>query len=108
MLRNLVRLLGGRWQRYGCAAVVIGEPIPLAPWFDAQERSGAPLDAPSRPERLARVQTLCDRVMSEIGALIPVTPVRLVCAALQSLDRDFVPRALLEERVGELREVLRA
>jgi glycerol-3-phosphate O-acyltransferase len=107
-LRNALRLLGGRWRRYGRAAVVIGEPIPLAPWFAEQERMGAPLEALPRPERLARVQALCDRVMSEIGALIPVTPVPLVCAALQSLDRDFVPRALLEERVAELRDVLRA
>ena len=107
-VRNLARLVGGGWRRYGRAAVVIGAPIPLAPWFDEQERRGAPIDTLPRPERLARVQTLCDRVMSEIGALIPVTPVPLVCAALQSLDRDFVPRTLLETRVAELRDVLRA
>lgn len=37
----------------------------------------------------------------------PLTPVPLVCAALQSLDREFVGRAALEERIGDLCDVLR-
>jgi glycerol-3-phosphate O-acyltransferase len=103
---NLARMAGRRWQRYGRAAVLIGEPIPLAPWFAALEEEGVDLYALPKPERLARVQTLCDGVMSRIGSLIPVTPVPLVCAALQSLDRDFVPRGELFQRIAELRDVL--
>jgi glycerol-3-phosphate O-acyltransferase len=103
---NLARLAGRRWQRYGRAAVLIGEPIPLAPWFAELEQAGVDLYALPKPERLARVQALCDGVMSRIGALIPVTPVPLVCAALQSLDRDFVPRGELLRRIEELRDVL--
>jgi glycerol-3-phosphate O-acyltransferase len=103
---NLARLAGRRWQRYGRAAVLVGEPIPLAPWFAALEGEGIDLYALPKPERLARVQALCDGVMSRIGTLIPVTPVPLVCAALQSLDRDFVPRRDLLRRIEELRDVL--
>jgi glycerol-3-phosphate O-acyltransferase len=88
---NIARMLTGRWKRYGRAAVVVGEPIPLEPWFSANPD----LFAVPRPERLARVQSFCDGVMDHIGALVPVTPVPLVCAAVQSLDRDYIPRALL-------------
>ena len=105
-LWNVGRLAGRRWQRYGRAAVLIGEPIPLAPWFDELDRQGVDLYALPKPERLARVQALCDRVMSRIGELVPVTPVPLTCAALQSLDRDFVRRDELLGRMAELREVL--
>ena len=52
------------------------------------------------------MQALCDSVMSRIGELIPVTPVPLACAAIQSLDRDFMPRAALLERMADLRDVL--
>ena len=34
---NLARLLTRQWKRYGRAAVVVGAPIPLGPWFAAQQ-----------------------------------------------------------------------
>ena len=103
---NVGRLVARRWRRNGRAAVMIGEPVPLAPWFAGLEGQGVDLFALSRPERLARIQTLCDDVMSRIGALIPVTPVTLACAAIQSLDADFILRSRLLERMMEMRDVL--
>jgi glycerol-3-phosphate O-acyltransferase len=44
--------------------------------------------------------------MVHIGQLVPVTPVPLACAAIQSMDRDFIPRALLLERMTEMRAEL--
>lgn len=99
---NIARLLTGRWRRYGRAAVVVGDPVPLAPWF----QSNRDLFEVPRPERLARVQALCDGIMDRIGRLVPVTPVPLVCAAVQSLDRDFIPRQALLDRMEELRDTL--
>jgi glycerol-3-phosphate O-acyltransferase len=52
------------------------------------------------------VQTLCDGVMSRIGALIPVTPVTLACAAIQTFDRDFIPRRDLLDRMAEMQAAL--
>jgi glycerol-3-phosphate O-acyltransferase len=49
---------------------------------------------------------LCDEVMTRIGAIVPVTPVALACAAIQSFDRDFIPRAELLARMEEMRAVL--
>lgn len=104
---NLARLLTGRWKRYGRAAVTIGEPVPLGPWLAKVEAAeGRSLFALPRPERLARVQALADDMMSRIGALIPVTPVPLACAALQSLGGDYVRRDALLARMSELRDEL--
>jgi glycerol-3-phosphate O-acyltransferase len=99
---NILRMLTGRWKRYGRAAIVVGDPVPLDGWFAAN----TDLFELARPERLARVQSLCDGIMDRIGALVPVTPVPLVCAAVQSIDRDFVPRELLLERMAEMRDTL--
>jgi glycerol-3-phosphate O-acyltransferase len=99
---NMTRLALRRWKRYGRAAVTIGRAAPLAPWF---AKNPGLFELP-KPERRARVQALCDSVMSRIGDLIPVTPVPLACAAIQSLDRDFLPRAALLERMEDLRDVL--
>jgi glycerol-3-phosphate O-acyltransferase len=99
---NFTRLVTGRWKRYGRAAVVVGNPVSLEEWFVANPD----LYEVPRPERLARVQSLCDGIMDRIGRLVPVTPVPLVCAAVQSIDRDFIPRQLLLERMAELRENL--
>ena len=59
-----------------------------------------------RPERLARVQSLCDGLLTRVGALIPVTSVPLVCAAIQSFDGEFIARDALLERIDEMRDVL--
>ena len=99
---NTGRLLTRRWKRYGRAAVMVGKPVPLASWFD-QERD---LFALPRPERLARVQALSDGIMQRIGEIIPVTPVTLACAAIQSFDGDFIPRAALLERMEDMRDAL--
>jgi glycerol-3-phosphate O-acyltransferase len=106
LLWNAARLAGRRWRRYGRAAVTIGAPVPLAPWLAAQEAGGTPLHDLPRPERLARVQSLADDAMSRIGEIIPVTPVPLACAAIQSLGGDFISHRALLERMAELRDVL--
>jgi glycerol-3-phosphate O-acyltransferase len=99
---NATRLVSRRWQRYGRAAVTVGAPIAVFDWFDANRD----LYELPKTERLARVQALCDGVMSRIGALVPVTPVPLACAAIQSFDRDFISRTALLERISEMREAL--
>jgi glycerol-3-phosphate O-acyltransferase len=99
---NVGRLLTRRWKRYGRAAVTIGAPIGLASWYESQPD----LYELPRHERLARVQSLTDGIMDRIGQLIPVTPVPLVCAAVQSLGGDALPHARLVERIADLRDAL--
>lgn len=99
---NIARLLSRRWKRYGRAAVVVGAPVPLASWYAEH----ADLFALEKPERLAEVQKLCDRLLTHVGRLIPVTSVPLVCAAIQSFDAEFILREHLLERIDEMRSVL--
>jgi glycerol-3-phosphate O-acyltransferase len=99
---NLGRLVTRRWKRYGRAAVMIGAPVPLAPWLAERPT----LYELPRHERLAQVQLLTDGIMDRIGRLVPVTPVPLVCAAVQSLGTDVIPRERLVTRIGELRDAL--
>ena len=104
---NMARLVARRWRRYGRAAVVVGEPFALAPWLEQQDRDTGGLFTIDRGERLARVQTLSDSVLERIAAIIPVTPVTLACAAVQSFDGDFIAHDQLIARMGEMRDVLR-
>lgn len=104
---NGARLIARRWKRYGRAAVNIGEPVALAPWLDRQDAETGGFFSIERHERLGRVQTLADEMMQRIGAIIPVTPVTLACAAIQSLDAHWIPRDRLLRRMGEMRDVLR-
>jgi glycerol-3-phosphate O-acyltransferase len=104
---NLARLVARRWKRYGRAAVVIGDPFPLAPWLEQQDRATGGLFDIQRSERLARVQELSDSVLEKIAAIVPVTPVTLACAAVQSFDGDFISHDQLIARMCEMRDVLR-
>ncbi|MDQ6770706.1 MAG: 1-acyl-sn-glycerol-3-phosphate acyltransferase [Gemmatimonadota bacterium] len=103
---NMARLIARRWKRYGRAAVVIGEPFSIQPWLDQQDRETGDIFAISRAERLARLQLLSDSVLGRIAAIIPVTPVTLACAAIQSFEGDFIAHDKLLSRMSEMREVL--
>jgi glycerol-3-phosphate O-acyltransferase len=103
---NAARIVARRWKRYGRAAVTIGKPISLASWFEQTNDYGESLFEMPRHERLARVQLLCDSIMLRIGEIIPVTPVPLACAAIQSFDSDFISLDRLLERMSEMRDVL--
>jgi glycerol-3-phosphate O-acyltransferase len=104
---NVARVAVRKWKRYGRAAVVIGDAFPLAPWFAEQDREVGDLFAIPRAERLGRVQQLADVVMGKIAAIVPVTPVCLACAAIQSFDGDFITHVKLLDRMSEMRDVLR-
>ena len=100
---NVGRLVSRRFRRYGRAAVVVGAPIPLGPWFASQPE----LFTLEKHDRLARVQRLCDDLLAHVGQLIPVTPVPLVCAAIQSFESEYIARADLLERIDEMADALR-
>ncbi len=103
---NVLRVLLGRWKRYGRAAVTIGQPVAIREWFTALEAEHVDLFTLPRTERLQQVQSFCDDVLRRIGAILPVTPVPLACAAIQSFDADYIPRAQLLERMDAMRDVL--
>jgi glycerol-3-phosphate O-acyltransferase len=103
---NLARLVARKWKRYGRAAVVIGTPMSLKSWFDAQNEEVGDLFAVERHARLERIQRLADSILLRIAAIIPVTPVTLACAAIQSFDGDFILKEKLLSRMSDMRDVL--
>ena len=103
---NLARIGTGRWKRYGRAAVTIGRPIRVGAWLCTVEAEGSSLFEMERPVRLAKVQALVDDVLQRIAALVPVTPVPLACAAIQSFESDFITHDRLLERMSDMRDVL--
>jgi glycerol-3-phosphate O-acyltransferase len=104
---NLIRIVTRSWKRHGDAVVVIGEPVAVAPAFARLEAQGKSLFTMSREERLGEVQKLADDAMRRIGELMPVTAVPLVCAAIQSLDSEYIPTPRLTERALEMLHALR-
>jgi glycerol-3-phosphate O-acyltransferase len=107
VLWNIFRIITRSWKRHGDAVLVIGEPYPLEPWFrEVQERRGSLFDLP-REERLGEVQQMADDAMRRVGELVPIPAVPLVCAAIQSLDADYIPTQRLSDRVEEMLHSLR-
>jgi len=104
---NMARLVARRWKRYGRAAVVIGEPFPMSDWLDQQDLETGGIFGIARADRLARMQLLSDLALERIAAIVPVTPVALACAALQSFDGDFISHNQLIARMAEMRDVLK-
>lgn len=103
LMRNTGRLLMGRLQRYGRVAVNFGTPISVRAWLRAQPEG---ILALPKAERLPHIERLAHEVLDRIGAVIPVTPVPLVSAALLSFGTTVVSRDRLLERIDELRDRL--
>jgi glycerol-3-phosphate O-acyltransferase len=103
---NLARLTTRRWQRYGRAAVTIGRPVSVEGWLRAVRERGLDPFTLDRADRLGLVQELVDTVLGRIAELIPVTPVSLACAAIQSFESEFIARDRLLDRMADMRDVL--
>ena len=106
---NMARLVARRWKRYGRAAVVIGDPFPLAPWLDQQDSETRWLLLCRRAERLALVQGFADSVLERIAAMIPVTAGVIGVRCDAELRRRFhITRAAAGQDVGNARRAARA
>jgi glycerol-3-phosphate O-acyltransferase len=101
---NMLRLLTGNLKRYGRVAVNFGTPLSVRQW--AQEHPGT-LQLP-RSERLPQLQELAQEAMERVAAIMPVTPVPLVSAALLSFGETLVRRSDLLDRIDTYRDHLRS
>ena len=102
LLSNILRLFTGRLKRYGRVAVNFGTPVSLRQW--SSENPGSLLLP--KQERLSRLHGLADEIMNRIAAIMPVTPVPLVSAALLSFGETMVKRSDLLDRIDEYRDHL--
>ncbi len=102
LLFNFVRLLTGNLKRYGKAAVNFGTPVSIREW--SMQNPGVLEN--SREDRLTRLQELADEIVSRIAAIMPITPVPLVAAALLSFGETLIGRDELLDRIDEYRDHL--
>jgi glycerol-3-phosphate O-acyltransferase len=73
--QQVVLMLRSRWKRFGYACVNFGAPVSAREWLASRDLDFRRLP---REERFARIGEFADRVMHEVGRLIPVLPVPLV------------------------------
>ncbi len=90
-LRRLWQRLNGSWHRYGYACVSFGKPISMKALLEprALDLRGLPPD-----ERHAEIEAIGQRVMTAVGAVVPVVPVPLVATAF--LEAGGQPLTLFE------------
>lgn len=77
--KSLWRRLKGQWHRYGYACVSFGRPFSLRAY--AAER-GIDLRALPEAQRFAEIEALGQRLMREVGQVVPALPVSLVASAI--------------------------
>ncbi len=87
LLKNLWRMLIGRWYRFGYACVNFGPPLSLRRYVSERNIN---FRGSNEEQRHREVEQLGARVMNEIGHVVPVTPVALVASVFaQNLGKSF-------------------
>ncbi len=98
--RNLRLRLAGRWHRFGYASVSFGRPVSLNGFLaDKGVKQWGALD---EAEHTALTQDLGERLMRDVGQLIPVLPVSLVATVLIDAGKETLDRLTLKARVDAL------
>jgi glycerol-3-phosphate O-acyltransferase len=104
--KNLRLRLAGKWHRFGYACVSFGKPVSLNAFL--MENKVRSLAALPEDERPALTQALGERLMAEVGSVIPALPVSLVAVALQDAGADGLDRLSLKARVDAMIDTLEA
>jgi glycerol-3-phosphate O-acyltransferase len=87
LARSLWLRLRGRWHRFGYACVSFGRPMSLREY--ARDRA-VDFRALTSEQRFAEIESLGQRLMREVGRVVPVLPVSLVATVvLQGGDRGL-------------------
>jgi len=102
-LHNLWLAVQGRWHRFGYACVNFGTPLSMRAWCREHELHFPGL---SDDERHAVVVRVAERLMADIGSVVPVLPVSLVAGLLAAAPErawsEFDLKAAAHARMREL------
>ncbi|MBI5785461.1 MAG: 1-acyl-sn-glycerol-3-phosphate acyltransferase [Rhodocyclales bacterium] len=102
-LHNLWLAVQGRWHRFGYACVNFGTPLSMRDWCQAHRLHFPGL---GDDERHAAVVRVAERLMADIGSVVPVLPVALVASLMvESPERawsEFDLKAAAHARMREL------
>lgn len=113
-LGHLIKLrFQGRLYRYGYACVSFGNPISLTEFavdqeidFSAHYETGDPVEHKARDAHFAGVQKLGQRLLDEIGTIIPVLPVALVATVLLENEDHWMGDLELKSKVFDLMKAM--
>ena len=105
LLRSLWLRLRGRWHRYGYACVSFGNPMSLRGYLGER---GVDLRALPAEARFAEIERLGNRLMHEVGRVVPALPVSLVATAVLAGGERGLSSLEIKGAVFDLMETLRA
>ncbi len=94
-----------RWRRYGYACVNFGTPLSVQQY--CQEK-GFDFGRLERSIRFEEVQKLCDRLIDDIAAVIPVLPVALVSTVLLEATDNPLDIGTIEQRTTRLQSQMQS
>ncbi len=93
--RNLWQMVVSDWHRFGYACVNFGTPVSLSTFLAAE---GVDLQTLDREQRIAVTAKLAGRLMKEIGAVVPVIPVPVVCTVLLEAGEAWLSEIEVKSR----------
>jgi glycerol-3-phosphate O-acyltransferase len=105
LVRSLWLRLRGRWHRFGYACVSFGRPMSLKAYL--AER-GTDFRALPEPQRFAEIERLGQRLMTEVGRVVPALPVSLVATAILAGGERGLSSLELKGAVFDLMQRLKA
>jgi glycerol-3-phosphate O-acyltransferase len=105
LARSLWLRLRGRWYRFGYACVSFGRPLSLREYL--RDRA-IDLRALSGEQRFAEIERLGQRLMREVGRVIPALPVSLVATAMLAAGERGLSSLEIKGAVYDLMQRLRA
>ncbi len=94
-----------RWRRYGYACVNFGAPLSVRQYC---REKGFDFSRLERNERFGEVQTLCDRLIDDIAAVIPVLPVAIVSTVLLDAADEPLDIVTIEQRTARLQSQMQS
>jgi glycerol-3-phosphate O-acyltransferase len=105
LLRSLWLRLNGRWYRFGYACVGFGRPLSLRQYLAGRGVDLRALSSEARHDEIAR---LGQRLMSEVGRVVPVLPVSLVAATVLAAGEEGLSslelKGAVHDRMRRLRQ----
>jgi glycerol-3-phosphate O-acyltransferase len=105
LLRSVWLKLRGRWYRFGYACASFGRPLSLREYV--RDR-GLDFRSLSSDQRFAEIERLGQRLMREVGRVVPALPVSLVAAAVLGGGERGLSSLELKGAVFELTQRLAA
>jgi glycerol-3-phosphate O-acyltransferase len=104
IFHSIVRMILSQWKRYGYACVNFGTPVSVKKYCESNSVDFRTLE---KQERFVEIEKLSKKLLSDIGAVVPVVPVALVASVfVKYMEKEFTIFDI-EEQVEKLFDILK-